>query len=121
MCPWNSFEQFCINYANEHLQYYFNQHVFKYEQEEYKREGIHWVNIQFVDNTGCLQLYESKPNGLLCILDDQCKCVAIWARKTPVSFTSLALAVCLLGQGFQVDLDSKISRFQVDLWPLALN
>ncbi|KAI9565582.1 hypothetical protein GHT06_009374 [Daphnia sinensis] len=68
----NSFEQFCINYANEHLQYYFNQHVFKYEQEEYKREGIHWVNIQFVDNTGCLQLYESKPNGLLCILDDQC-------------------------------------------------
>ena len=68
-----SFEQFCINYANEHLQYYFNQHVFKYEQEEYKREGIHWVNIQFVDNTGCLQLYESKPNGLLCILDDQCK------------------------------------------------
>jgi len=70
-----SFEQFCINYANEHLQYYFNQHVFKYEQEEYKREGIHWVNIQFVDNTGCLQLYESKPNGLLCILDDQCKYV----------------------------------------------
>ena len=69
----HSFEQFCINYANEHLQYYFNQHVFKYEQEEYKREGIHWVNIQFVDNTGCLQLYESKPNGLLCILDDQCK------------------------------------------------
>ena len=68
-----SFEQFCINYANEHLQFYFNQHVFKYEQEEYKREGLQWVNIQFVDNTGCLQLYESKPNGLLCILDDQCK------------------------------------------------
>ena len=73
----DSFEQFCINYANEHLQYYFNQHVFKYEQEEYKREGIHWVNIQFVDNTGCLQLYESKPNGLLCILDDQCKYVLV--------------------------------------------
>lgn len=69
----NSFEQLCINYANEHLQYYFNQHVFKYEQEEYRKEGIRWTNIDFMDNTGCLQLIEGKPNGLLCLLDDQCK------------------------------------------------
>ncbi|XP_076251183.1 unconventional myosin-IXb-like isoform X1 [Rhynchophorus ferrugineus] len=68
----NSFEQLCINYANEHLQYYFNQHVFKYEQEEYRKEGIRWNNIDFMDNTGCLQLIEAKPNGLLCLLDDQC-------------------------------------------------
>lgn len=69
----NSFEQLCINYANEHLQYYFNQHVFKYEQEEYRKEGIRWNNIDFMDNTGCLQLIEGKPSGLLCVLDDQCK------------------------------------------------
>ncbi|KAJ1522409.1 hypothetical protein ONE63_002697 [Megalurothrips usitatus] len=68
----NSFEQFCINYANEHLQYYFNQHVFKYEQEEYRKEGICWTDIDFMDNTGCLQLIEGKPSGLLCVLDDQC-------------------------------------------------
>ncbi|XP_050523768.1 unconventional myosin-IXAa-like isoform X3 [Daktulosphaira vitifoliae] len=68
----NSFEQFCINYANEHLQYYFNQHVFKYEQEEYRKEGINWSDIDFLDNTGCLQMIEGKPNGLLCVLDDQC-------------------------------------------------
>ncbi|XP_053668571.1 unconventional myosin-IXa-like [Anopheles marshallii] len=70
--PQNSFEQLCINYANEHLQYYFNLHVFKYEQKEYKREGIKWTDIEFLDNYGCLQLFESKPSGLLCILDDLC-------------------------------------------------
>lgn len=68
-----SFEQFCINFANEHLQYYFNQHVFKYEQEEYRKEGIRWSDIEFLDNTGCLQLIEGKPSGLLCVLDDHCK------------------------------------------------
>ncbi|KAK9506129.1 hypothetical protein O3M35_008120 [Rhynocoris fuscipes] len=68
----NSFEQFCINYANEHLQHYFNQHVFKYEQEEYRKEGIKWRDIDFLDNSGCLHLIEGKPNGLLCVLDDQC-------------------------------------------------
>ena len=68
----NNFEQFCINYANERLQYYFNQHVFKYEQEEYQREGITWRNIDFNDNTECLKLIEDKPDGLLYLLDDQC-------------------------------------------------
>ncbi|KAK3592955.1 hypothetical protein CHS0354_036814 [Potamilus streckersoni] len=68
----NSFEQFCINYANEHLQYYFNQHIFKFEQEEYKKEGIQWKNIEFIDNTGCLEIFSRRPNGLFSLLDEEC-------------------------------------------------
>lgn len=28
----NTFEQLCINYSNEKLQYYINQHIFKFKQ-----------------------------------------------------------------------------------------
>ena len=36
----NSFEQLCINIANEQIQYFFNQHIFTWEQQEYMAEGI---------------------------------------------------------------------------------
>ncbi|XP_060709914.1 unconventional myosin-IXAa isoform X1 [Hemiscyllium ocellatum] len=68
----NSFEQFCINFANERLQYYFNQHIFKMEQEEYRSEGISWHNIDYTDNSGCINLISKKPTGLLHLLDEEC-------------------------------------------------
>ncbi|XP_064353440.1 unconventional myosin-IXb isoform X7 [Dromaius novaehollandiae] len=67
----NSFEQFCINYANEQLQYYFNQHIFKLEQEEYKSEGISWHNIDYTDNVACIHLISKKPTGLFYLLDEE--------------------------------------------------
>uniref|UniRef100_A0A8C5WQ59 Myosin IXB n=1 Tax=Laticauda laticaudata TaxID=8630 RepID=A0A8C5WQ59_LATLA len=67
----NSFEQFCINYANEQLQYYFNQHIFKLEQEEYQSEGIAWHNIDYTDNVACIHLIGKKPTGLLYLLDEE--------------------------------------------------
>ncbi|EFB16037.1 hypothetical protein PANDA_012269, partial [Ailuropoda melanoleuca] len=68
----NSFEQLCINYANENLQYLFNKIVFQEEQEEYIREQIDWREISFADNQPCINLISLKPYGILRILDDQC-------------------------------------------------
>ena len=66
----NSFEQFCINYANEKLQQEFNQHVFKLEQDEYVKEQINWTFINFSDNQPCIDLIEGKM-GILSLLDEE--------------------------------------------------
>ncbi|ODV83782.1 hypothetical protein CANARDRAFT_202443 [[Candida] arabinofermentans NRRL YB-2248] len=66
----NSFEQFCINYANEKLQQEFTQHVFKLEQEEYVKEEIEWSFIEFSDNQPCINVIESRL-GVLSLLDEE--------------------------------------------------
>ncbi|XP_019742218.1 unconventional myosin-IXAa isoform X4 [Hippocampus comes] len=68
----NSFEQFCINFANERLQHYFNQHTFKLEQEDYRAEGISWRTIDYIDNTDCINLISKKPTALFHLLDEEC-------------------------------------------------
>merc|ERR1712127_163489 len=62
----NGFEQFCINYVNEKLQQIFIELTLKAEQEEYRKEGIQWQEIQFVNNIGLCRLIESKrPPGII--------------------------------------------------------
>ncbi|XP_060736566.1 unconventional myosin-Vb isoform X1 [Tachysurus vachellii] len=68
----NSFEQFCINYANEKLQQQFTRHVFQLEQEEYEREELPWNRIEFSDNQPCITLIEGSL-GLLDLLDEECR------------------------------------------------
>ncbi|KJE89349.1 myosin IIIA, variant [Capsaspora owczarzaki ATCC 30864] len=67
----NSFEQLCINTANESLANYFIQHVFKWEQDEYAREGIQWQHVSFLDNQECLSLLTGRPIGIFAVLDEE--------------------------------------------------
>lgn len=69
----NSFEQFCINFANENLQQFFVQHIFKLEQEEYNHEGINWQHIEFVDNQDALDLIAIKQLNIMALIDEESK------------------------------------------------
>lgn len=67
----NSFEQLCINYANERLQQFFNNHIFKLEQEEYKKEGIDWSQVDFIDNKSIIELIDENKLSIFTILDSE--------------------------------------------------
>ncbi|XP_068428559.1 myosin-IIIb [Clinocottus analis] len=67
----NSFEQLCINIANEQIQFYFNQHIFALEQMEYQSEGVDASLVEYEDNRPILDMFLQKPMGLLSLMDEE--------------------------------------------------
>merc|ERR1711881_747319 len=81
---YNGFEQICINFCNEKLQQFFNQHMFVLEQEEYVREGLEWGNVDFgMDLQKCITMFE-KPMGVLAILEEE----SLFPKATDASFAA---------------------------------
>merc|ERR1712241_972520 len=81
---YNGFEQICINFANEKLQQFFNEHMFVLEQEEYVREGLEWGNVDFgMDLQKCITMFE-KPMGLLAILEEE----SLFPKATDATFAA---------------------------------
>ncbi|KAF4043429.1 FYVE zinc finger domain-containing protein [Phytophthora infestans] len=68
----NQFEQFCINYANEKLQYQFIQDILLTEQQAHIEEGITWNAVEYDDNAVCLEMLEQRPSGIFPLLDEEC-------------------------------------------------
>jgi myosin heavy subunit len=81
----NSFEQMCINFTNERLQQFFNNHMFNLEQEEYKKEKIEWQMLDFgIDSQATIDLIAKKTkSGILYVLDEE----SVFPKATDKSFT----------------------------------
>ncbi|KNC50836.1 myosin-I heavy chain class VII unconventional myosin [Thecamonas trahens ATCC 50062] len=69
MLPNNHFEQFCINFANEMLQNFFNINIFEQEKAIYQAENIPLDDIRFQNNDLCIALVQEK-DGIIDIMND---------------------------------------------------
>ncbi len=74
----NSFEQLCINFANEKLQQMFNRHTFTLEEKTYESQGIDFDKIEFHDSQPLLTFLGMGPpgektlhDGVFQLLDEQ--------------------------------------------------
>ncbi|KNC56326.1 uncharacterized protein AMSG_02296 [Thecamonas trahens ATCC 50062] len=52
----NKFEQLCINLTNEQLQHFFYENQIPKQQELYRSQGLHVDDIEYADNSACVQL-----------------------------------------------------------------
>ena len=83
----NSFEQLCINYANEKLQQLFIELTLRAEQEEYAAEGIEWQQIEYFNNQVVCELIEAvRPAGVIAYLDEE----AVFPKGTDATFLDKA-------------------------------
>ena len=93
----NSFEQICINFANETLQNHYNAFIFEKDMAECRAEGIDVTEVACPDNMPCLKLIKDK-GGILDMLDEECmlgkgtdlsfceKLIQTWEKKSPQFF-----------------------------------
>merc|ERR1711915_39117 len=71
MFDYNGFEQISINFVNEKLQQFFNNHMFVVEQELYQEEGLDVAMQDFgMDLIACIIMFE-KPMGIWAILEEE--------------------------------------------------
>lgn len=129
----NSFEQFCINYSNEHLQKYFNDKIIVDELKLYQTEGIllkqnseqvknlvQQINDISLKNVEVIHLIE---NEIVPILNDSSKFLAgkSGGSQKMRNFSSSALAG---GDNFYQNLPAKIKphrKFSSDYDPFLVN
>ena len=100
----NSFEQLCINLANETLQSHYNNYIFKKDMQECRNEGIDMSAVEFPDNEPCIQMV-SGPGGVLALLDEECTL----GKGSDTSFLEKVTRACEMNPFFTRKLLQKSS------------
>ncbi|XP_065063648.1 myosin-IIIb-like [Rhopilema esculentum] len=67
----NTFEQLCVNSANEQLNFFYVQHIFAWEKLEHEQEGVEGLALDYPDNKTIINLLLEKPSGLFALLDEE--------------------------------------------------
>ena len=112
----NSFEQLCINFCNEKLQQYLDNHVFHSEEDFYRSEGVDFEFLKFIDNQPTLDLLEgSKPLGMLRTLDDEGRINQgsdlKWLNKVEKEFSSHPSIAFDKKRRFQSELSFEVNHY----------
>jgi len=116
----NSFEQLCINYANEKLQQQFNRTTFKEEEALYVSEGIKFTHVEFIDNQQVLDMIEQPPRGILPMLDDEC----LVPEGSDTKFINKVEETHAKNPKFQTDVHRKLNdsfNFEIDHYAGVVN
>ncbi|XP_041375436.1 myosin-IIIb-like [Gigantopelta aegis] len=92
----NSFEQLCINTANERLHQFFNSQIFSLERADYEEENVPLDLVEFKDNHTLIDLFFQKPLGLFSIIDEE----SMFPRATDNSLVQKLNNVCASNQSY---------------------
>ena len=106
----NSFEQLCINFANEKLHQLFLYAMFKAEHEVIALEKVSLPPVDYADNERCLQMLERAPSGVFHLLDTCCRvnsspsnfCLQVHAEHAACEFLVLGINGCNEDRAFTV-------------------
>ncbi|ORY02427.1 hypothetical protein K493DRAFT_312084 [Basidiobolus meristosporus CBS 931.73] len=66
----DSFNQFCVNFANERIHNFLNHQIFELNNIDYEDQGIAVPNIAYFDNSSCIDLIMKPKTGLISIMDN---------------------------------------------------
>ncbi|MCP9262375.1 BMA-HUM-4 [Dirofilaria immitis] len=115
----NGFEQFCINFYNERLEWYYQQKVLREIQWEYQKDnvsGIDMQSIQWFNNEPVIELFLQRPNAARylqqCILNHQQSPRQLFTSKVTVT----SIASVAIGKASMDKYEFAIRHYAGQIW-----